>query len=75
MKKACLLALALLAITILAAGEALAAKRFVIIPFSVNAPQNYNYLGKAVPSTIQGRLNRPGVLEGKTVAGDRKSVV
>ena len=69
MKKACLLALALLAITILAAGEALAAKRFVIIPFSVNAPQNYNYLGKAVPSTIQGRLNRPGVLEGKTVAG------
>ncbi len=42
-----------------------AQKSFVILPFSVNAPQNYNYLSKAVPGTILSRLNRPGVLEGK----------
>lgn len=41
-------------------------KSFVVLPFSVNAPQSYNYLSKAVPGTIQSKLNRPGVLQGKT---------
>lgn len=52
------------------AGEARAAeKTFIIAPFAVNAPQSYNYLSKAVPGTIQGRLNKPGVLTGKAAAG------
>lgn len=45
-------------------------KSFVVLPFSVNAPQSYNYLAKAVPGTIQSKLNRPGVLQGK--AGSAK---
>lgn len=49
------------------AVEALAAeKSFVVLPFTVNAPQSYNYLGRAVPSTIQNRLNKPGSLRGST---------
>ncbi len=44
-----------------------AAKSFVVLPFTVNAPQNYAYLGKAVPASIQSKLNRPGTLEGKSL--------
>lgn len=44
-------------------------KSFVVLPFSVNAPQSYSYLGKAVPGTIQSKLNRPGVLQGKSGGG------
>lgn len=69
MKRNCLLtACALLAAVLLCPAWAAAAKKFVVMPFTVNAPQNYSYLGKAVPATIQGRLNRPGVLEGKAIA-------
>lgn len=50
----------------LTAGAQAAEKSFVVLPFTVNAPQSYNYLSKAVPSTIQQRLNRPGALNGKT---------
>lgn len=45
-----------------------AEKTFVIMPFTVNAPQSYNYLSKAIPGTIQSKLNRPGVLTGKSIA-------
>lgn len=52
---------------LLCAANAFAAeKTFVVLPFAVNAPQNYNYLGKAVPSTIQNRIAKPGALKGKT---------
>ncbi|MBD5641947.1 MAG: VCBS repeat-containing protein, partial [Desulfovibrio sp.] len=51
-----------------AIGARAAEKSFVVLPFSVNAPQSYNYLSKAVPSTIQQRLNRPGALAGKTAS-------
>ena len=46
-----------------------AQKSFVIAPFAVNAPQSYSYLSKAVPGTIQGKLNRPGTLEGRSLGG------
>ena len=36
------------------------------MPFVVNAPQSYAYLSKAVPATIQGQLDRPGMLETRT---------
>jgi hypothetical protein len=41
-----------------------ASKTYVLLPFTVNAPQSYSYLSKAVPATIQGRINRSGVVEG-----------
>lgn len=50
-----------------------AQKTFVIAPFAVHAPQSYTYLSKAVPGTIQGKLNRPGVLEGRTLQGKAAS--
>lgn len=59
---ACLL---LLAMSLAPAAQA-ASKTAVILPFTVNAPQSYAYLAKAVPATIQGRLNRPGVLEARS---------
>ena len=65
-----IIALALCPIIILTALQALAAeKTFVVLPFAVNAPQNYAYLGKAIPSTIQSRLTKPGALSGKTASG------
>ena len=67
------LALCLVLVALCWAGGAGAAqspqKSFVIAPFQVNAPQSYSYLAKAVPGTIQGKLNRPGVLEGKNLGG------
>ena len=62
------------AFAIAGAGHALA-KGAVVLPFTVNAPQNYDYLSKAVPATIQGKLNRPGVLDvrsGQTKAATAK---
>ncbi len=59
---ACLLTLALG----LAQAAQAAPKSFVLLPFTVNAPQSYAYLSKAVPATMQARLNRPGVLEGRS---------
>ncbi len=46
--------------TLLWASIALAAKSVVVLPFTVNAPQGYTYLGKAVPSTLASRLEWPG---------------
>jgi hypothetical protein len=43
-----------------------------ILQFGVNAPQSYAYLSKAVPATMQARLNRPGVLEARQIQ-DRAS--
>ncbi|MBD5647765.1 MAG: VCBS repeat-containing protein [Desulfovibrio sp.] len=67
------LALCLAVAVLCLAGAAPAAqpsqKSFVIAPFAVNAPQSYSYLAKAVPGTIQGKLNRPGTLEGKSLQG------
>ena len=72
MRLTCALCLLVLA----AAGnapQAHAAKSAVILPFSVNAPQNYAYLSKAVPTTVQGRLNRPGVLTASLGSGSAAS--
>ena len=49
----------------LQAGAAQAAKSFVVLPFQVNAPQSYTYLGKALPATLQAKLTRPGQTEGR----------
>ena len=61
--------LALMACLMLFAGlQATAAqaaqKSFVLLPFTVNAPQSYSYLSKALPSSLLGKLNRPGVAQG-----------
>ncbi|MDE5833799.1 MAG: VCBS repeat-containing protein [Desulfovibrio sp.] len=45
-------------------------KMFVIMPFSVNAPQSYSYLSKAVPGTIRSHLSQPGAIRGQ--AGQAK---
>lgn len=58
---ACLL---IFAVSLAPAAQA-APKTFVILPFTVNAPQSYAYLSKAVPATMQAKLNRPGMLEGR----------
>lgn len=46
-----------------------AEKKFIVMPFAINAPQNFAYLSKAVPATIQNRLSKPGALSGKTASG------
>ncbi|MDR3363221.1 MAG: VCBS repeat-containing protein [Desulfovibrio sp.] len=43
-----------------------ASKSYVLSPFTVNAPQSYAYLSKAVPASIQAKINRPGAMEGRT---------
>lgn len=60
-----ILLLTIVCMLALACGAQAAEKSFVVLPFTVNAPQSYNYLSKAVPSTIQQRLNKPGALAGK----------
>ena len=68
MRLTCALCLFLLAC---AAPAAYAGQSAVILPFSVKGPQSYSYLSKAVPATIQSRLNRPGAVNaslGKNVA-------
>ena len=62
--------LALMACLMLFAGlQATAAqaaqKSFVLLPFTVNAPQSYGYLSKALPSSLLSKLNRPGVAQGR----------
>ncbi|MDD3682332.1 FG-GAP repeat domain-containing protein [Desulfovibrio desulfuricans] len=56
----------LLLVAVAAGAASAAAKSAVVLPFVVNAPQSYAYLSKAVQATIQGRLDRPGVLEART---------
>lgn len=69
--KQTLLALLLGALVLASGSTSLyaAEKTFVVLPFTVNAPQSYNYLSKAVPGTIQSRLNQPGSLTAKPAAG------
>jgi len=62
----------LLAAVAAGAAEA-AAKSAVVLPFTVNAPQSYAYLSKAVPATIQGRLDRPGILDVRSAQGKASS--
>ena len=57
----------------LASTTQAAARSAVVLPFTVNAPQSYSYLSKAVPATIQGRLNRPGVLDVRSIQGKAAS--
>ena len=57
---ACLMLLAGLQATAAQAAQ----KSFVLLPFTVNAPQSYSYLSKALPSSLLGKLNRPGVAQG-----------
>ncbi len=47
-------------VTLLWASVAFAAKSVMVLPFTVNAPQGYGYLGQAVPSTLSSRLEWPG---------------
>ncbi|HZF60110.1 MAG TPA: VCBS repeat-containing protein, partial [Desulfovibrio sp.] len=61
----------LLLVAVAAGAASAAAKSAVVLPFVVNAPQSYAYLSKAVQATIQGRLDRPGVLEAR--AGQNKA--
>lgn len=49
--------LALLAILFCARDCFAAQKTFVAYPFTVNAPNNFKYLSKAIPSTLVSRLN------------------
>lgn len=46
-----------------------AQKSFIVLPFTVNAPQSYKYLAKAVPGTIQSKLSKPGILQGRSGSG------
>ena len=61
----------LLLVAVAAGAASAAAKSAVVLPVVVNAPQSYAYLSKAVQATIQGRLDRPGVLEAR--AGQNKA--
>ena len=58
---ACLMLLAGLQATAAQAAQ----KSFVLLPFTVNAPQSYGYLSKALPSSLLSKLNRPGVAQGR----------
>lgn len=70
MRKLLLICLFILA---LASPGYCAEKTFVVMPFTVNAPQSYGYLSKAVPSTLQNQLSKPGALSGKSVSGKAAS--
>ena len=63
----------LLLVAVAAGAVSAAAKSAVVLPFTVNAPQSYAYLSKAVPATIQGRLDRPGMLEARAGQGKAAS--
>ncbi|WP_374281693.1 FG-GAP repeat domain-containing protein [Desulfovibrio sp.] len=63
----------LLLVAVAASAVSAAAKSAVVLPFTVNAPQSYAYLSKAVPATIQGRLDRPGMLEARAGQGKASS--
>ncbi len=57
-------------VTLLWASVAFAAKKIMVLPFGVNGPQSYSYLGQALPSTLSARLTWPGQIEidGRTIA-------
>ncbi|WP_300707952.1 VCBS repeat-containing protein [uncultured Desulfovibrio sp.] len=57
---ACLMLLAGLQATAAQAAQ----KSFVLLPFTINAPQSYAYLSKALPSSMLPKLNRPGTAQG-----------
>ena len=59
----------LLLVAVATGSVSAAAKSAVVLPFAVNAPQSYAYLSKAVQATIQGRLDRPGMLEARVGQG------
>lgn len=59
------IAVCLMLLLALQARAAHAARSFVVLPFQVNAPQSYAYLGKALPATLQAKLTRPGQTEGR----------
>ena len=59
----------LLLVAVATGAVSAAAKSAVVLPFTVNAPQSYAYLSKAVQATIQGRLDRPGMLEARAGQG------
>ena len=59
----------LLLVAVATGAVSAAAKSAVVLPFTVNAPQSYAYLSKAVQATIQGRLDRPGMLEARVGQG------
>ena len=63
----------LLLVAVAASAVSAAAKSAVVLPFTVNAPQSYAYLSKAVPAIIQGRLDRPGMLEARAGQGKASS--
>lgn len=63
----------LMLVAVAAGAVSATAKSAVVLPFAVNAPQSYAYLSKAVQATIQGRLDRPGVLEARAGQGKAAS--
>ncbi len=50
-----------------------ASKSFMVMPFAVNGPQEYTYLGKAIPSTLSNRLAWPGSVEPSPKAAPAKA--
>lgn len=75
MRKILPVPLLILAMFFASAGVMAAEKAFIVLPFAVNAPQSYNYLGKAVPSTIQNRITKPGALKGRAGTAKVSSAV
>ncbi len=57
----CLVALCL----ILAQTAHAAQKSFVMLPFTVNGPQDAKYLSQSIPSSMKSKLAKPGVLDAK----------
>ncbi len=49
-----------LALLLLGSSSALAAKTFVVLPFTVNGPAGYKYLEQSIPSMIVSRLHWDG---------------
>ena len=57
----CLVALCL----VLAHTAHAAQKSFVMLPFTVNGPQDAKYLSQSIPSSMKSKLAKPGVLDAK----------
>ena len=58
----CLVALCL----VLAQTAHAAQKSFVMLPFTVNGPQDARYLSQSIPSSMKSKLAKPGVLDAKS---------
>ena len=56
------MALVLLLSLMIAQAATAAPKTFIVMPFSINAPQSYAYLAKAVPATIIHQYDFGGVV-------------